>query len=66
MNMTQKKMVEAEITIQDLEKVPPNEAIANNVVSVLRVVQVEVRMLQCGCCLAELGLSFGLRGRVPS
>jgi hypothetical protein len=46
MNMTQKKMVDAEITIQDLVKVPPNEAIAINVVSVLRVVQVEARMLQ--------------------
>jgi hypothetical protein len=38
MKMTQKKMVEAEITIHDLVKVPPNEAITNNVVSVLRVV----------------------------
>jgi hypothetical protein len=28
MNMTQKKIVEAEITIHDLVKVPPNEAIA--------------------------------------
>jgi hypothetical protein len=42
MKMTQKKIVEAEITIHDLVKVPPNEAIANNVASVLRVVQVDV------------------------
>jgi hypothetical protein len=62
MKMTQKKMVEAEIAIHDLVKVPPNEAIANNVVFVLHVVQVEGRMLQVWLLPYRAWLIFWLTG----